>query len=186
MLAVKAQSKKKPYLVRLAIVFGISLVFVVAFNEITYAMQREPYDRQPEIVQVIIPHGTAERMKAGEPEPTIPEDLVFVVGDVLEVVNQDEVSHQLGPMWVPAGATGTLGMDEPTTMSYSCSFQVDESIDIDVRQATTWGTRLIGITLAVPTMAALIYLYSLAAVPIREPKGTKKNDGSTTDTAEEG
>lgn len=183
---MKSQSSKKPYLVRLAVVLGISLVFVVAFNEITYAMQREGYDRQPEVVQVIIPPGTADRMRLGEPEPAIPEDLVFVVGDVLEVVNQDSVSHQLGPMWVPAGATGTIAMDEPTTMSYSCSFQLDESIDIDVRQGTTWGTRLIGISLAVPTMAALIYLYSLAAVPIREPKSAKENTVSSPGEVGEG
>jgi hypothetical protein len=115
---------------------------------------------------VTIPQGTSERVEAGEPEPVIPEGLVFVVGDVLEVVNEDNVAHQLGPLWVPAKTTASLAMDEPTTASYSCSFRPDRYMDIDVRQPTTWADRLTGISIAAPTLATLVFLYSLAAKPI--------------------
>lgn len=169
---MSGKSNLKPYLVRLAVIFVICLVFVIAFNEITYAFQKDAYDRAPEAVQVVIPQGTAERVKAGQPEPSIPEGLVFVVGDVLEVVNEDDVAHQLGPLWIPAQTTASLAMDEATTASYSCSFRPDSAMDIDVRQATTWTDRLVGVTIAAPTLAALVFLYSLAAKPV---EGEKQN-----------
>jgi hypothetical protein len=171
------KSNVRPYLVRLAVIFIICLVFVITFNEITYLFQKDAYDRAPEAVRVTIPQGTSERVEAGEPEPAIPEGLVFVVGDVLEVVNEDNVAHQLGPLWVPAKTTASLAMDEPTTASYSCSFRPDRYMDIDVRQPTTWADRLTGISIAAPTLATLVFLYSLAAKPIPGEKPKSPESG---------
>jgi hypothetical protein len=167
---MKAPSKTRPllrpYLIRLGIVSLISLVFAVIFNEATYMLQKEPSDRAPTTIQLVIPAGTAERVGAGQPVPSIPEEMIFVIGDVLEVVNQDSISHQLGPIWVPAGATGSLVMDKVDRVSYSCSFKTQKYLGLEVRPPTTISTRIAALGLTVPTLAALLFLYSLAAYPM--------------------
>jgi hypothetical protein len=157
----------KPYLIRLAIVFVVSLVFVTIFNEGAHLLQREQYDRAPEVIQLVIPAGTAERVAAGEPVPSIPEDLIFVVGDTLEVVNQDREVHQLGPLTVPPGASARMAMEKPDKYAYACSFQPSQYLGLDVRQGTTLMTRLTALLIAVPTTTAFLYIYSLPVFPIR-------------------
>jgi hypothetical protein len=166
-------SKCRPYLKRLAIVFLICLVFIVAFNEITFLFQREGSDRAPQAVQIVIPEGTSIRLAAGDSLDSIPEGLTFVRGDILEVVNLDDTDHQLGPLWIPAGATASLAMNVSEKLSYSCSFSSSQYLNLDVREPTTLGTRITALSLAVPTLTALIFLYSLAALPLDKP--TKKN-----------
>jgi len=157
----------RPYLNRLAIVFIISLIFVVAFNEISFLLQKDKYDRAPETVTLVIPQGTAARVEAGEDVPSIPSEMVFVLGDVLTVRNEDDVSHQLGPIWVPPSTTGSLVMEQAQNVVLSCSFQTSRYLGLDVRQPTTMGTRLIGLGISVPTMGALIFIYSLLIYPIK-------------------
>lgn len=157
----------QPYLVRLILIFIVCLVGVALFNEIVFRLQREEHDRSPQTIQLVIPPGAAQQVAAGEPVTEIPEEMVFVVGDVLEVVNQDTVDHQLGPIWVPAGSTGRLNMDKADNLAYSCSFQETRYLGLDVREPTTLSTRLLGLSIAAPTMTALIFIYSLAAWPVK-------------------
>lgn len=171
---METRLKIRPYLIRLAIIGAISIIFAVLFNEATFALQKEPTDRGPKTVQVVIPPGTAERIESGEAEPFLPEELVFVIGDVLEVVNQDSVSHQLGPIWVPAGSTGSLVMNQVERVRYSCSFQSQQYLGLDIKQPVTFTTRLIGLLLTVPTLGALLFLYSLAAYPIDKQKNSTR------------
>src|SRR4030042_5805959 len=112
-----------PYLMRLVVVLAISLVFAFLFNEITYRMQKERTDRAPKTIQLVIPEGTAAQVEAGQDPTSIPSEMVFVTGDVLEVVNEDKVPHQLGRIWVPPGSTGRLVMEKADKLAYSCSFQ---------------------------------------------------------------
>jgi len=163
---MKSRPNLRPYLIRLGIVSLVSLVFAFIFNEATYILQKDPSDRAPTTVQLVIPAGTAEKIGAGQPVPSIPEEMVFVIGDVLEVVNQDSTSHQLGPIWVPAGATGSLVMDKVDRVSYSCSFKTQKYLGLEVRPPTTITTRVAALVLTVPTLAALLFLYSLAAYPM--------------------
>lgn len=155
-----------PFLVRLLIVSAIALVFVTAFNEGTYLLQREPHDRAPQVVQLVIPAGTAERVAAGEPVPSIPEEMIFVTGDTLEVKNEDNEVHQLGPLTVPPGAKASMVMDKPDQYAYSCSFQPSRYLGLDVRQATTFMTRITALLIATPTTAAFLFIYSLAIWPL--------------------
>ena len=156
-----------PYLERLLVTVLISLVIVGLFNEGAYLLQKEKTDRPPKTVQLVIPAGTAERVAAGESTPSIPEKMVFVTGDVLEVKNEDKSAHQLGPVWVPAGTTGRLELGEPNKYSYSCSFSPSRFLGLDVRQPTTLGTRLAGMALAAPPMAAFFFIYGLLVFPIK-------------------
>lgn len=163
-----------PYFIRAGIILVVSLVFALLFNEVTYLLQKDPTDRAPRTIELVIPFGTAERVEAGERTPSIPAEMVFVVGDVLEVKNEDTVSHQLGPIWVPPGSTGRLVMENADRLSYSCSFQTDRYLGLEIRPPTTMGTRLTGLFLTVPTLATLLFLYSLAAYPLEKAAAAKE------------
>lgn len=160
-------SNARPYLIRLSITLVIATVFAFLFNEITYLMLKENTDRAPTTVRLVIPAGTAERVAAGEQPPDLPAEMTFVVGDVLEVQNNDTVDHQLGPIWVPSGATGKLVMGKVDRLAYTCSFQTSKYLGLDITQPTTLGTRMAGLIVSAPTVAALLFVYSLAAWPIK-------------------
>lgn len=163
---MKQKSKLRPYWIRLLVVLAIAIFASWAFNEAVYQFQKEDYDRAPRVIQLVIPKGTSRLVEAGQDPPLIPAELVFVVGDMLEVKNEDEVSHQVGPIWVPPATTGSLVMDTPEKQLFSCSFQTSRYLGVDVRQPTTLGTRLTALGLVAPTTAALLFLYSLVIFPI--------------------
>lgn len=173
----------RPYWIRLGVVFAISLLVVVAFNEVSYLIQKDEYDRAPETVTLVIPEGTAEQVAAGVDVASIPSELVFVLGDILEVENRDTVSHQLGPLWVPAGSSASLVLEQANNYAYSCSFQTTQYLGLDVRQPTTLSTRLVGIALAAPTMTVLVFLYSLLIFPV-DKSGRRNPDGDQEPVAE--
>lgn len=162
------KKKLRPYLVRLLVVSVISLAFVFVFNEITYQAQKESHDRQPATIDIIVPPGAAEKVAAGESIPSLEEVRIFVTGDVIRLVNQDSVAHQLGPLWAPPGASAELELTEPNKYAFSCSFTPSQYFGFDVRQPTTLSTRLTGLLLAAPTMAVFLFIYSLLVVPVRE------------------
>jgi len=156
-----------PYIVRLVIVFVIASLVAIAINEGAYLFQVDRNDRESGTVRLVIPPGTAERIAQGEPAPGIPEKMSFVVGDVLEVKNEDSVDHQLGPVWVPPGTTGRLVLKEANRFSYSCSFSPDKYLGLDVLQRTSFATRLTGLAISAPTLAAFLFIYSLAVFPMK-------------------
>jgi hypothetical protein len=156
-----------PYLVRLVIVFVVAALVAIAINEGAYLFQKDRNDRQAGVIQLVIPAGTAMRIAQGEPAPGIPEKMSFVVGDVLEVKNEDSVDHQLGPVWVPPGTTGRLVLQEANRFSYSCSFSPDNYLGLDVMQRTSFTTRLTGLMISAPTLAAFLFIYSLAVYPVK-------------------
>jgi len=163
----------RPYLIRLLITSVIALVFVGILNEGFYLLQREQHDRAPRTVQIVVPIGTAERIAAGEAAVSLPEEMVFVVGDTLEVVNQDSVQHELGPIWVPAGSTGRLVLEEANKFAFSCTFAPGNYLGLDVRLPTTLGTRLTALALSAPPMAVFLFIYGLLAFPIKDGKKKK-------------
>ena len=157
----------RPYLIRLLVTALISVVAVAVVNEGAYLIQKEKYDRPPKTIQLLIPAGTAARLAAGESVQSIPDKMIFVMGDVLEVKNQDSVAHQLGPVWVPAGATGRLALNEPNKYTYSCSFSTTRFLGLDVRKPTTLGTRLTALIFATPPMTTFLFIYSLLVFKIK-------------------
>jgi hypothetical protein len=166
----------KPYLVRLGIVLGISLLFVVLFNEVAFILQKDQNDRAPETIEIVIPPGTSQKLEEGVEVVSLPSDMVFVLGDTLTVRNEDSTDHQLGPIWVPPGTNGSLVLNRADKLAYSCSFQNSRYLDLDVREPTTINTRLIGIGVAAPTLAALLFVYSIAIWPVKKKISKKTND----------
>jgi len=160
-------SNLRPYLKRLAIVIAISLVFALVFNEVTYLLSKDPADRAPKTISLYIPAGTAARIKSGDELRIFPDEITFVVGDILEVVNDDTEPHQMGPVFVPPGTTGSMVLDQAKKMSVNCTFQSSRYLGLDIRPATTISTRIAGLLISAPTLAALLFLYSLAVYPIK-------------------
>lgn len=165
-------SELRPYLIRLGIVITISLVFALVFNEITYMISKDPNDRAPKTITLVIPAGTAARIESGNELRIFPDEMTFVVGDILEVVNEDSEPHQMGPVFVPPGATGSMVLNQAEKTTVDCSFQSSRYLGLDIRPATTLNTRLTGLFITGPTLAALLFLYSLAAFPIKPANQT--------------
>ena len=100
----------------------VSLVLVLAISESFYFLIRNDSERPPQTFEITIPAGTAERIAAGDSGPEIP-NVVFVVGDILTVHNLDNTSHELGPIWLPPGTSGSLTLGEANDFIFNCSFQ---------------------------------------------------------------
>ncbi|PWH14660.1 MAG: hypothetical protein DDG59_12570 [Anaerolineae bacterium] len=156
-----------PYLKRFGVVFLLAVVFVALFNEAMYLLQRDERDRPPTTIELVIPNGTAEQLAQGAEDVSIPEGMTFVVGDVLLVHNEDVVDHQLGPLWIPAGRSASLRFDNPDKLAYQCSFVVGNYFGVDVLKPTTWSSRLLALAMAAPTLAMLLFVYSLVVVPLK-------------------
>ena len=171
---------------RLLILFIISLTLVWVGSEVAFAFQKEKYDRAPQEIELVIPAGTAERVAAGEPVPSIPDEMVFVLGDTLVVSNQDVVGHQLGPLVVPPGAKASLALEQPTKFAYQCSFRPTRYLGIDVRQPTDLGTRLTALGLATPPTAAFLFVYSLIIWPLKPREKPKAAASMAPDEARAG
>jgi hypothetical protein len=152
---------------RLIILALISILGVLLVSEVSYRLLREDHSRAPGVIQLVIPVGTAKRIAVGEDEPSIPEDMVFVVGDVLSVKNEDATDHQLGPLWIPAGKTASLPMGQVMNYVYSCSFKPSQYLGITVREPVTWTARVGAVALAAPPTLVLLFVYSLVARPIK-------------------
>ena len=139
-------------------------------SEATYFFLRNGEDRSPRTFELDIPPGTARRVELGEAEPSLPASMTFVVGDVLLVQNRDEVNHQLGPLFIPAGSSATLKLETPQTYSAACTFRPTRSLGIEVQEALTLQTRAFGILQAGIPLGFLFVLYGVFAVPLAKRK----------------
>lgn len=145
---------------RIVISMLLGVLVAAITTEVAYqVLKRE--NREPRPIELVIPAGTAEGIANGEVPPSIPEDMNFVVGDTLVVVNQDDVDHQLGPLWIPAGTSASLNLDTEQNYILECSFQPTKAFGIDVLQPVTLGTRITGILFAGFPLGALFAVYSI-------------------------
>ncbi|GAB4577569.1 MAG: hypothetical protein Fur0022_03000 [Anaerolineales bacterium] len=150
------------------LILAISFIFVFAFSEISYALTRTEIDRAPEEITLIIPAGTGAKVAAGEAEPSIPQEMDFVVGDTLIVKNEDIVDHQLGSLFIPAGTSASLPLQRAADFEYDCSFQPSQIFGLSVRQQATFNFRFFAIAYATPATAIFIYVYSLVVYPLQK------------------
>lgn len=146
---------------RILLCFLIGLVLSIAITEIPFIFLRETA-RPPKEITLVIPKGTAEEVARGEQPPGIPENMKFVVGDTLNVQNQDTVDHQLGPLWIPANSSATLALDQVESLAYECSFQPGKYLGLDVNEPLTLATRVYGVLYIALPLGILFSLYSLA------------------------
>ena len=159
-----------PALKRVGISLLAGLLFGFILNEITFQFVKE-VNRAPTSVELTIPEGTAAKIESGGEALGIPEEMVFVVGDLLVVHNQDVVNHQLGPLWIPAGKKASLSLDEEENFIFTCTFNSTNFFGLDVREPVTIWTRVSGVIFSGVPMAAILALYSFIMWPL-----TKVND----------
>jgi len=152
---------------RILISSVLGLLFGVLVSEVSFLLLRQ-YDRSPQRIELTIPSGTAAKIALGETPPGIPSDMGFVLGDTLVVINHDIVAHQLGPLWIPADSTASLQLSQSGNLTYQCSFEPTHYFGLDVREAVTLATRIVGVLEAAIPMIMLIVLYSLLVWPIKK------------------
>ncbi|WP_322791330.1 hypothetical protein [Bellilinea sp.] len=143
----------------------ISSVFAFAVSEVSYQLVKDQSERPPQVVEILIPAGTAQQIANGENGPALPE-MKFVEGDTLVVRNLDDVSHQLGPLWVLPGSSSRMTLDRPSQYTMECSFQQTRSLGIDVLARAKASDRVFGIiSIGFPTWI-LLWLYTLVVKPL--------------------
>jgi hypothetical protein len=153
--------------VRMLTMIVVGLIFGGLVSEVSFLVSSDLNEFKPHQVELVIPEGTAEKMKAGKPL-SITDSMSFVEGDVLIVRNQDVVSHQLGPVWVPPQSSGVLQIGSSNMYSYECSFTRSKVFGLDVQAPLTLWMRLQGmVSIGLPT-GVMLALYVLAA----QRKGT--------------
>lgn len=162
---------------RLIIILLLSVILVWVGSEVAFYLLKENTDRAPETIELTIPDGTAEQIAVGQAVPSIPDEMVFVLGDTLVVKNNDRVNHQLGPLWIPPKSQASLVLDTADQYAYSCSFQPSQYLGLNVKQPTTWETRLVALGFAVPATTAFIFIYSLVLWPINPQPEKSKSIG---------
>lgn len=147
----------------------VGLLLGAITTELAYQLLKRE-NRAPERIELIIPDGTAERVAAGQAAPGIPENMTFVTGDTLVVVNQDSVNHQLGPLWIPPGNSASMELKTAESFAFECSFQPSKYLGVDVNPPVTLGTRLEGIFFAGLPMGGLFAVYSILISPRKKAK----------------
>jgi len=156
----------------LRLLYSLIIAFIFGFmiSEVSFQILTKNTEREVEIYEIKIPEGTSERVEKGFPIPTIPESMIFFEGDKIIVRNDDSVSHQLGPIWVPAGSTGTLTLEKPQTYSLACTFQPSKLMGLEVRPRLTNDIRFQGILAIGLPSGILIWLFSIVIFPLDSKK----------------
>lgn len=149
---------------RIVVSMLIGVVLGIVISELSFIILREITRPAQEII-LTIPAGTAEKVARGEQPPSIPQDMIFVVGDTLVVKNEDLVDHKLGQLWIPANSSASLPLNEEQNMAFECSFQPGNYFGLDVRQPLTLGTRIYGILYAGVPLGLLVLVYSFVVPP---------------------
>ncbi|GAB4497184.1 MAG: hypothetical protein OHK003_04920 [Anaerolineales bacterium] len=144
---------------RVVLSFLLGLALAAITTEISYALLKKE-NREPMVVELTIPAGTADLIRAGDAPLEIPKDMRFVVGDTLKVINQDNENHQLGLLWIPAQSTASLKLESVENMVVECSFQTGSYMGITVQEPVTWRTRLSGIFFAGFPLGMMFAVYS--------------------------
>jgi hypothetical protein len=170
----------RPFLYRFFGLLFISLLLVLAISEGFYLLIRSESERAPQTIAITIPLGTAERVAAGESGPEIP-NMVFVVGDTLTVHNLDNTSHELGPIWLPPGTSGSLSLGEANDYIFNCSFQPTRFLGLTVREATTWTSRLSALWYGTPPVWMFLLVYSFVLFPLKDEEREDDRKSSADD-----
>jgi hypothetical protein len=164
----------KTIVVKVIISMLIGLLSGLAINEITYALLHET-SRAPKVIEIVIPNGTAAQVARGETPPTIPDSMYFVVGDTLVVKNNDSADHELGPLWIPAGSSASLSLNDAETYAFSCSFEPHQTFGLNVQEALTASTRFYGLLLSGIPAGIMFALYTLVMPAKKKEHALEKN-----------
>lgn len=100
---------------------------------VAWAVGTGGFDRRdPEVVLVAIPAGTAERIARGETTSPIPANLRLQSGDTLVVRNDDVVGHAFGGYAIAPGTILSLPVGSADRGRFVCSFHPSGTLALDV------------------------------------------------------
>jgi len=151
---------------RILISSVLGILIAIGVNEFSFLFLKSDAGRPAQRVELVIPAGTAAKIASGAAESALPANMVFVQGDTLVVKNEDTADHRLGPLFIPAGTSASLLLDQADNLAYSCSFEPTRTFGLDVREPVTFSTRLYGILIAGLPLGFLIALYSFIIWPV--------------------
>jgi hypothetical protein len=154
----------------LFIVFGVIAAAVI--SEISFRLQGETTSRDPQTIVLVIPAGTAAKVTQGQ--TVLPAGQSFMVGDTLQVKNEDSVTQTLGPLVIPPGSSASMKLDQVGSLSYTCSFQPSKYYGIEVQQGLTLGMRVEASLLAGLPLGVLLGVYSLVVKPLKPKNKTQE------------
>ncbi|HTX90943.1 MAG TPA: hypothetical protein VMC09_06970 [Anaerolineales bacterium] len=163
-------TQRKALLTRFLIGISIGLLIAIPLSELAFYFQGNNTSRPPKTITIDIPAGTAQKVSQGQ--SVLPQDLTFVVGDILVVNNHDSIAHTLGPLFIPPNASARMALDHLGGFSFVCSFQPTRYQGLDVQEALTTATRIEGIVIAGIPLGILLALYSLILRPLKFGKNT--------------
>jgi hypothetical protein len=156
---------RKELVVRMAVFVIIGLLVSAVFSEVFYRLQPDPTSRDPKTILLVIPAGTSAKVAQGQ--SVIPAGQTFMLGDTLQVKNEDSVTQTLGPLVIPPGATASMKLTEAGSLSYTCSFQPTKYYGIEVQQGLTFSMRMQAAILAGLPLGVLLGVYSLVIRPLK-------------------
>lgn len=81
-----------------------------------------------------IPLGAGEAYDAGTPLEILPADLQVRVGDVIEIVNEDDRGHLIGPFYVGGGETLRQRFNAPGEFIGECTVHPSGEIVVTVTE----------------------------------------------------
>lgn len=146
---------------RIGLSILLGMLSGVLLSEISFYYLKSGETRAPQTILLTIPPGTAARVARGEADPSIPSNLIFVMGDTLLVDNRDSATHTLGPLFIPSGASATMNLSAIQDYSFACSFTPSKYIGLTVQSPLDIWTRLFGVMEIGLPMSFLIGLYSM-------------------------
>ena len=150
---------------RIGISMLAGLLLGALISEVSFRLLDNGQTRPPKLVQLDIPAGTSSRLAQGQADPTVPTSMTFVVGDELMVNNHDSVSHQLGPLFIPAGSSASMRLASEQGYSLLCSFEPSKYLQLEVLPPLTLTTRILGVLEVGLNVGFLIAVYSVFAMP---------------------
>lgn len=167
---------RKELVLRMLLFIILGLLVAAIFSEVAYRLQPDPTSRDPKTISLVIPAGTSAKVAEGQ--SVLPAGQTFVLGDILQVKNEDSVTQTLGPLVIPPGTTASMKLDQVGTQSYTCSFQPSKYYGIQVEQGMTFWMRMQAAILAGLPLGVLLGVYSLVIRPIKpKPKSTQVPPG---------
>ncbi len=82
--------------------------------------------------QFVIPIGSGEAIDRGEPLAILPAELEVRVGEVIEIINEDDRGHLVGPFFVGANETMRQQFASPGEYQGICSVHPSGQITLTV------------------------------------------------------
>ena len=87
-------------------------------------------------------------------------------------LNLDSITHNLGPLIIPAGSSASMKLEQSGNLDYTCSFQPSQYYGLDIQPALTISTRLQASLVAGIPLGILLGVYSLVLIPLKPEKET--------------